>query len=145
MRADLDVLCISVYCTADDLLPARPGNGRRKLTASSCAPIGVESHLPMRGRPPTSTSTNPAPPRRGRRADKGFWGRAYNERMECTEVRLLTQAHPPRSQQVRRFTASKSGAPPAPSRTDLYSHEYDTRSLPTQTRGPTPSTRSMAS
>ena len=32
MRADLDLLCISVYCTADDLLPARPGNGRRKLS-----------------------------------------------------------------------------------------------------------------
>ena len=30
MRADLDLLCISVYCTADDLLPARPGNGRRR-------------------------------------------------------------------------------------------------------------------
>ena len=25
MRADLDLLCISVYCTADDLLPQRPG------------------------------------------------------------------------------------------------------------------------
>ena len=25
-------------------------------------------------------------------ADKGLWGRAYNERMECAEVRLLTPA-----------------------------------------------------
>ena len=24
MRADLDLLCVSVYCTADDLLPQRP-------------------------------------------------------------------------------------------------------------------------
>ena len=32
MRADLDLLCISVYCTADDLLPAKPGNARRKLS-----------------------------------------------------------------------------------------------------------------
>ena len=28
MRADLDLLCVSVYCTADDLLPQRPGNAR---------------------------------------------------------------------------------------------------------------------
>ncbi len=26
--ADLDLLLISVYCTADDLLPERPGNAR---------------------------------------------------------------------------------------------------------------------
>ena len=32
MDADLDLLCISVYCTADDLLPRRPGNGRRSLS-----------------------------------------------------------------------------------------------------------------
>jgi hypothetical protein len=32
MHADLDLLCISVYCTADDLLPERPGNARRRLT-----------------------------------------------------------------------------------------------------------------
>jgi hypothetical protein len=38
MRADLDLLCISVYCTADDLLPARPGNGRRKLTDAGSSP-----------------------------------------------------------------------------------------------------------
>ena len=25
MDADLDTLCIAVYCTADDLLPDRPG------------------------------------------------------------------------------------------------------------------------
>ena len=25
-------------------------------------------------------------------ADKGLWGRAYNQRMECIEVRLLTPA-----------------------------------------------------
>jgi hypothetical protein len=33
MHAGLDLLCISVYCTADDLLPARAGNGRRKLSS----------------------------------------------------------------------------------------------------------------
>jgi hypothetical protein len=32
MHADLDLLCVSVYCTADGLLPARAGNARRKLT-----------------------------------------------------------------------------------------------------------------
>ena len=31
MDADLDLLLISVYCTADDLLPERPCNARRRL------------------------------------------------------------------------------------------------------------------
>jgi len=29
---DLDTLCTHVYCTADDLLPERPGNARRRTT-----------------------------------------------------------------------------------------------------------------
>ena len=41
MRADLDLLCISVYCTADDLLPARSGNGRRKLTDAEIVTLCV--------------------------------------------------------------------------------------------------------
>ncbi len=32
MDADLDLLCIAVYCTADDLLPEPPANARRELT-----------------------------------------------------------------------------------------------------------------
>ena len=32
MDADLDTLCTAVYVTADDLLPARPGNARRRVT-----------------------------------------------------------------------------------------------------------------
>ena len=32
MDADLDTLCTYVYCTADDLLPDRPGNARRRTT-----------------------------------------------------------------------------------------------------------------
>ncbi len=32
MDADLDALCIAVYCTADDLLPQPPGNARRVVT-----------------------------------------------------------------------------------------------------------------
>ena len=32
MHADLDTLCITVYCMADDLLPARARNHRRKVT-----------------------------------------------------------------------------------------------------------------
>src|SRR3954470_1742695 len=32
MHADLDLLCISVYCTADELLPERPRNARRRLS-----------------------------------------------------------------------------------------------------------------
>ncbi len=32
MDADLDLLLIAVYCMADDFLPARPGNARRRIT-----------------------------------------------------------------------------------------------------------------
>jgi len=32
MLADLDLLLIAVFCTADDLLPKRPGNARRRIT-----------------------------------------------------------------------------------------------------------------
>ena len=32
MHADLDLLCISVYCTADELLPRRLCNARRRLS-----------------------------------------------------------------------------------------------------------------
>lgn len=41
MRADLDLLCVSVYCTADDLLPAKPGNGRRKLVDAEIVTLCV--------------------------------------------------------------------------------------------------------
>jgi hypothetical protein len=36
--ADLDLLLIAVYCTADDLLPRRPENAKRILTPSSGRP-----------------------------------------------------------------------------------------------------------
>ncbi len=45
MRADLDLLCISVYCTADDLLPERPGNARRKLTDAEIVTLCVAQVL----------------------------------------------------------------------------------------------------
>ena len=45
MRADLDLLCISVYCTADDLLPSRPGNGRRKLNDAEIVTLCVAQAL----------------------------------------------------------------------------------------------------
>ena len=41
MDADLDTLCIAVYCTADDLLPARPGNGRRTVTDAELVTLSV--------------------------------------------------------------------------------------------------------
>ncbi len=41
MRADLDLLCISVYCTADDLLPERPGNARRQLSDAEIVTLCV--------------------------------------------------------------------------------------------------------
>jgi hypothetical protein len=41
MHADLDTLCTVVYCTADDLLPERPGNGRRLVTDAEVATLCV--------------------------------------------------------------------------------------------------------
>jgi hypothetical protein len=41
MHADLDLLCISVYCTADDLLPQRRGNARRKLSDAEIVTLCV--------------------------------------------------------------------------------------------------------
>lgn len=41
MDADLDTLCTYVYCTADDLLPARPGNARRRITDAEVVTLCV--------------------------------------------------------------------------------------------------------
>lgn len=41
MDADLDTLCIAVYCTADDLLPEKPANGRRELTDAEVVTLAV--------------------------------------------------------------------------------------------------------
>jgi hypothetical protein len=41
MHADLDLLCISVYCTADDLLPPRRRNARRRLSDAEIVTLCV--------------------------------------------------------------------------------------------------------
>jgi hypothetical protein len=41
MHADLDTLCIAVYCTADDLLPEKPGNARRRVTDAEVVTLCV--------------------------------------------------------------------------------------------------------
>jgi len=41
MDADLDTLCISVYCTADDLLPGHPRNARRSVTDAEVVTLCV--------------------------------------------------------------------------------------------------------
>lgn len=41
MDADLDTLCTAVYCTADDLLPEKPGNARRRVTDAEVATLCV--------------------------------------------------------------------------------------------------------
>ena len=41
MDADLDTLCIAVYCTADDLLPESPGNARRRVTDAEVVTLCV--------------------------------------------------------------------------------------------------------
>jgi DDE family transposase len=45
MDADLDLLCISVYCTADELLPERPGNARRRLSDAEVVTLCVAQVL----------------------------------------------------------------------------------------------------
>ena len=45
MHADLDLLCISVYCTADDLLPERPGNARGRLSDAEIVTLLVAQVL----------------------------------------------------------------------------------------------------
>ncbi len=45
MDADLDLLCISVYCTADDLLPEPPRNARRKLSDAEIVTLCVAQVL----------------------------------------------------------------------------------------------------
>ena len=41
MDADLDSLCTAVYVTADDLLPSRPGNGRRRATDAELVTLAL--------------------------------------------------------------------------------------------------------
>jgi len=41
MHADLDTLCTVVYCTADDLLPEKPGNARRRVADAEIATLCV--------------------------------------------------------------------------------------------------------
>jgi hypothetical protein len=41
MHADLDTLCTAVYCTADDLLPEKPGNARRRVTDAEVTTLCV--------------------------------------------------------------------------------------------------------
>lgn len=45
MDADLDLLCISVYCTADDLLPEPSRNARRKLSDAEVVTLCVAQVL----------------------------------------------------------------------------------------------------
>ena len=45
MDADLDLLLISVYCTADDLLPQQPGNARRRLSDAEIVTLCVAQVL----------------------------------------------------------------------------------------------------
>ena len=45
MDADLDLLLISVYCTADDLLPDSPGNARRRLSDAQIVTLCVAQVL----------------------------------------------------------------------------------------------------
>ena len=76
MRADLDLLCISVYCTADDLLPARPRNGRRKLTDAEIVTLCVAQVL------------------MGSRAIGGFCGRLAGSCSICSRsCRARTRLH----------------------------------------------------
>jgi hypothetical protein len=41
VHADLDTLCTAVYCTADDLLPEKAGNARRRVTDAEVVTLCV--------------------------------------------------------------------------------------------------------
>src|SRR4051794_33812944 len=45
MLADLDLLLIAVFCTADDLLPKRAGNARRMITDAEVVTLAVAQAL----------------------------------------------------------------------------------------------------
>jgi hypothetical protein len=45
MLADLDLLLTSVFCTADDLLPPKPGNARRSLTDAEVVTLCVAQSI----------------------------------------------------------------------------------------------------
>ena len=45
MLADLDLLLIAVFCTADDLLPKRPGNAKRILTDAEVVTLCVAQQV----------------------------------------------------------------------------------------------------
>ncbi len=45
MDADLDLLLIAVYCTADDLLPERPANAKRVLSDAEVVTLSVAQQL----------------------------------------------------------------------------------------------------
>jgi len=45
MDADVDLLLISVFCTADDLLPNQPGNARRSLTDAEVVTLCVAQSI----------------------------------------------------------------------------------------------------
>jgi len=45
MDADLDLLLIAVYCTADDFLPCRPGNARRKISDAELITLCIAQAL----------------------------------------------------------------------------------------------------
>jgi hypothetical protein len=76
MHADLDLLCISVYCTADDLLPVRPGNARGRLRDAEIVTLCVAQVL--WGSRATAAS-------RARRVGNSFTcSRSCRARMRCT-------------------------------------------------------------
>src|SRR5436305_1397148 len=70
MDADLDTLCIAVYCTADDLLPEPAGNARRIVTDAEVVTLCV-AHAIM---------GIPSDRRFLKVADKGYAGR------ECAQA-----------------------------------------------------------
>jgi hypothetical protein len=62
MDADLDLLCIAVYCTADDLLPELPANARRMVTDAEVIALCVaQAIMGILKRPPILEGRAKAP------------------------------------------------------------------------------------
>ena len=83
MDADLDLLLIAVYCMADDFLPARPGNARRRISDAELitlcvaqAMMGMPSDCPGPGSPDTLVNKKRLCQDLSEQVLAGFGGRA---------------------------------------------------------------------
>ena len=116
MLADLDLLLIAVFCTADDLLPEGRKNARRSVTDAevvtlAVAPAMLKPSAPTRcpgGRGPSSQPSVPAAA-----PTAGYWKRRHRRPEPGHREQVLDPERPARAQTPRR---SQPARPPSPHR-----------------------------